>query len=43
LWITNPSATYSYAVGTAGAGGVTTYAGGAGGSGFIFVEEHYGG
>lgn len=42
--ITTPSATYSYAVGTAGAGGSaggSGAAGGGGGSGIIIVEESY--
>lgn len=43
--ITNPSATYSYAVGaggTGGAAGATGSIGGAGGSGYIEVTEYYG-
>ena len=40
--ISNPSATYGYAVAAGGAGGTGTYAGGAGGSGVIIVEEFYG-
>lgn len=42
--ISNPSATYSYAVGaagTAGAAGTNGYVGGAGGSGYIEVTEYY--
>jgi hypothetical protein len=42
--ITSPSATYSYAVGsagTAGSAGTSGYAGGAGGSGVIIVMEYY--
>jgi hypothetical protein len=42
LLILNPAATYTYTVGPGGAGGVSTTNGGAGGSGFIFVIEHYG-
>lgn len=42
LLITNPSATYTYTIGPGGAGGVGTTTGGLGGSGFIFVIEHYG-
>ena len=44
-FITAPSATYSFAVGTAGVGGVGSgtgaNTGGAGGTGIIIVEEHY--
>ena len=42
--ISSPSATYTYAVGSAGTAGTTGTsgsAGGAGGSGIIIVEEHY--
>jgi hypothetical protein len=42
--ITNPDATYSYAIGaagTAGTAGTNGYAGGAGGSGIIIVTEYY--
>jgi hypothetical protein len=39
--IPNPAATYTYTVGAAPAGGASTTNGGAGGSGFIFVIEHY--
>lgn len=42
--ISDPSASYSYAVGaagTAGAAGTGGYAGGAGGTGVIVVEEYY--
>jgi hypothetical protein len=41
LLITNPATTYTYTVGAVGAGGVSTVNGGAGGTGFIFVIEHY--
>ncbi len=45
LIIINPAGSYTYTVGAAGAGGIGTGAaattGGAGGSGFITVEEHY--
>lgn len=45
LIIVNPSATYTYTIGGGGAGGIGTGSniatGGAGGSGFITVEEHY--
>lgn len=43
--INNPSATYTYSVGSggsAGTGGTSGYAGGAGGSGIIIVTEYYG-
>lgn len=42
--ITNPSATYTYSVGTGGAGGAAGTSGqigGAGGAGYIVVEEYY--
>jgi len=42
--IISPSATYSYAVGTAGTAGTAGtngYAGGAGGSGYIIVEQYF--
>lgn len=39
--ITNPSASYTYAIGAGGAGGTGGSAGGAGGSGLIVVEEFY--
>lgn len=40
--ISNPSGTYTYTIGAAGAGGIGSYAtGAAGGTGFITVEEHY--
>ncbi len=42
--IPNPSATYSYAVGSGGAGGTagtSGFAGGAGGNGFIEITEYY--
>jgi len=45
LIIGSPAATYLYTIGAAGAGGVGTgtaaQTGGAGGTGFITVEEHY--
>jgi len=41
LIINAPAATYTYTVGPGGAGGVSTTNGGAGGSGVIFVIEHY--
>lgn len=42
LTISNPSATYAYAVGAAGAAGAGgSFAGGAGGSGIIIVDELY--
>jgi hypothetical protein len=41
LLIVSPAATYTYTIGTSGAGGSTTDSGGAGGTGFIFVIEHY--
>lgn len=37
----NLSTTYSYSVGSGGAGGVGTYTGGAGAAGIIIVEEYY--
>ena len=43
-FITSPSATYSYAIGTggtAGTAGTNGYAGGAGGSGVIYITEYY--
>jgi hypothetical protein len=39
--INNPSATYSYAVGSAGSAGTGSPVGGAGGSGYIEVTEYY--
>lgn len=43
LLITNPSSFYLYTIGPKGAGGVgTTVAGGDGGTGVIYVIEHYG-
>jgi len=42
--ISNPSATYSYAVGSGGAGGTagtSGFAGGTGGSGYIEITEYY--
>lgn len=42
--ISNPSASYSYTVGSggaAGAAGTEGFAGGAGGSGFIMIKEYY--
>lgn len=42
LLITSPAATYTYTVGTGGAGGVSTNNGGAGAAGQIQVIEHYG-
>lgn len=39
--ITNPGATFSYAVGAAGAAGIGTGSVGTGGSGLIYVEERY--
>lgn len=43
LIINSPSATYTYTIGASGAGGVgANNTGGAGGTGFIFVIEHYG-
>lgn len=42
LLINGPAGTYTYTIGTSGAGGVSTNNGGAGGTGFIFVIEHYG-
>jgi hypothetical protein len=41
LIITIPAATYTYTIGTAGTAGSSTTNGGAGGTGFIFVIEHY--
>lgn len=41
LIINNPASTYNYAIGAGGAGGVNTSTGGNGGSGVIFVVEHY--
>jgi hypothetical protein len=42
LYISGPSASYTYTIGTGGAGGSAgTLAGGAGGSGLIIVEEFY--
>jgi len=42
LFINNPSATYAYVIGTAGAAGTgVTYNGGLGATGFIEVEEYY--
>lgn len=43
-WISGPSATYSYAIGSGGAGGTaggSGYAGGAGADGQIIVDEYY--
>lgn len=44
-WVTSPSATYTYAIGTGGAGGTSTAGGGntggVGGSGLVIVEEYY--
>lgn len=42
LLISSPAASYTYTIGAGGAGGVSTTNGGAGGSGFIQVIEHYG-
>lgn len=39
--IVAPSATYSYSVGSSGTAGPGTLTGGAGGSGYIIVEEYY--
>lgn len=45
LIISSPAASYAYTVGTKGAGGIGTgtgaFTGGAGGDGYITVEEHY--
>jgi len=44
ITISSPAATYTYTVGTAGAGGTAGtngVAGAAGGSGFIYVDEYY--
>lgn len=42
IYISNPSATYTYTIGAVGAGGSAGgFAGGAGGTGMIIVEEYY--
>ena len=41
LIINSPSATYTYAIGTGGAGGSSTQNGGAGAAGIIIVDEFY--
>jgi hypothetical protein len=42
LIINSPAATYAYTIGTGGLAGVSNSNGGPGGTGFIFVIEHYG-
>lgn len=39
--ITTPGASYTYTIGTSGAGGTGTYVGGAGGTGFCKVTEYH--
>lgn len=41
LLINSPAASYTYTIGAGGAGGVSTQNGGTGGTGVIFIIEHY--